>query len=49
MFETIATVLIVLWLLGVVAGYTMEGLVYVLLVLAVLFFGLGLIAGRRRV
>ncbi len=35
MLETIATVLIVLWLLGLVSSYTIGGLIHVLLVIAV--------------
>ena len=35
MLETIAIILIVLWLLGMVSGYTMGNFIYVLLVIAV--------------
>jgi len=35
MLETIAIILIVLWLLGLVTSYTMGGLIHVLLVIAV--------------
>jgi len=35
MLETIAVVLIVLWLLGLVSSYTMGGFIHVLLVIAV--------------
>lgn len=35
MLETIAVVLIVLWLLGLVSSYTMGGFIHILLVLAV--------------
>ncbi len=35
MLETIATVLIILWLLGLVSSYTIGGLIHVLLVIAV--------------
>ena len=35
MFYTIAVVLLVLWLLGLVSSYTMGGFIHVLLVIAV--------------
>lgn len=35
MLETIAVILIVLWILGLVSSYTMGGLIHVLLVIAV--------------
>ncbi|MBI2744894.1 MAG: lmo0937 family membrane protein [Burkholderiales bacterium] len=35
MLETIAVILIVLWLLGLVSSYTMGGFIHVLLVIAV--------------
>lgn len=35
MLETIAVILIVLWLLGLVSTYTMGGLIHVLLVIAI--------------
>ena len=47
MLETIAIVLIVLWLLGVVSGYTLGNFIYVLLVVAVVLFLVRLISGRR--
>jgi hypothetical protein len=43
---TIALVLLVLWLLGVVSAYTVGGLLHVLLVIAVIFLLIGLIRGR---
>ena len=49
MLETIAIILIVLWLLGVVSGYTLGNFIYVLLVIAIVLFVLGLISGRRRI
>jgi len=45
--ETIAIVLIVLWLLGLVSSYTMGGFIHLLLVLAVVVILLRLIQGRR--
>ena len=49
MLETIAIILIVLWLLGVVSGYTMGNFIYVLLVIALVLFVVGLVSGRRTV
>lgn len=46
MLLTIALVLIVLWLLGMVSTYTLGGLLHVLLVIAVIFLLIGLIRGR---
>ena len=45
--ETIAIILIVLWLLGVVSGYTLGNFIYVLLVVAIVLFLGRLISGRR--
>jgi hypothetical protein len=47
MLETVAIVLIVLWLLGIVSGYTLGNFIYVLLVIAVILFLVRLISGRR--
>jgi low affinity Fe/Cu permease len=47
MLETIAIVLIVLWLLGIVSGYTLGNFIYVLLVIAIVLFLVRLIQGRR--
>ena len=47
MLETIAIVLIVLWLLGVVSGYTLGYFIHVLLVIAIVLFLVRLISGRR--
>jgi hypothetical protein len=49
MLFTIAVILLVLWLLGLVSGYTLGNFIYVLLVLALVLFVLGLVSGRRRV
>jgi hypothetical protein len=46
MLQTLAVVLIVLWLLGMVTSYTMSGFIHVLLVIAVVFVLLRLIQGR---
>ncbi len=47
MLETIAVVLVVLWLLGFVSSYTMGGFIHVLLVIAVVVILVRLIQGRR--
>ena len=47
MLYTIAVVLIILWLLGLVTSYTMGGFVHILLVIAVIMILLNLINGRR--
>jgi hypothetical protein len=47
MLWTIAVVLIVLWLLGLVTSYTMGGFIHVLLVIAVIVVLLRVIQGRR--
>ena len=47
MLWTIAMVLLVLWLLGLVTSYTMGGFIHVLLVIAAVVVLLRLIQGRR--
>jgi len=47
MLWTIFIILLVLWLLGLVSGYTMGGVVHVLLVIAVIVLVVRLIQGRR--
>jgi len=44
--ETIAIILLVLWLLGVVSGYTLGNFIYVLLVIAIVLFLIRLVSGR---
>lgn len=46
MLETIAIILIVLWLLGMVSGYTMGNFIHVLLVVAIVLFLVRVISGR---
>jgi len=46
---TIAVVLLVLWLLGLVSSYTIGGLIHILLVVAVVLFLVSVIQGRRTV
>jgi hypothetical protein len=45
--ETIAIILLVLWLLGMVSGYTLGNFIYVLLVIAIVLFLVRLLSGRR--
>lgn len=47
MLETIAIILIILWLLGMVSGYTLGNFIYVLLVIAIVLFLVRLLSGRR--
>ncbi len=47
MLYTIAVVLLVLWLLGLVTSYTLGGFIHVLLVFAVVMVLVNLISGRR--
>lgn len=47
MLETIAIVLVVLWLLGFVSSYTMGGFIHILLVIAVVVILIRVIGGRR--
>jgi len=47
MLYTIAGVLIILWLLGIVSGYTMGSFIHILLVIAVIVILVNLIQGRR--
>jgi hypothetical protein len=47
MLYTIALVLVILWLLGLVTSYTMGGLLHILLVVAIIMIVFNLISGRR--
>lgn len=47
MLYTIAVVLLILWLLGLVTSVTLGGFIHVLLVVAVIMILLNLITGRR--
>ena len=47
MLWTIAVVLLVLWLLGLVSSYTLGGFIHILLVVALVVFLIGIIQGRR--
>jgi len=47
MLWTIAVILIILWLLGLVSSYTMGGLIHILLIIAIIVLIFGFIGGRR--
>ncbi len=47
MLYTIAVVLLIMWLLGLVSGYTIGAFIHVLLVVAIVMFLVGLVSGRR--
>lgn len=49
MLGTIAVILVVMWLLGLVSSYTMGGLIHLLLVLAIAAVLIRIIQGRRPV
>ena len=49
MLYTIAVVLLVLWLLGLISGYALGGFIHILLVIAVVMILVNFISGRRRV
>lgn len=46
MLETIAIILIILWLLGLVSSYTMGGFIHILLVIAIVVIVIRVIQGR---
>lgn len=47
MLETMAIILVVLWLVGLVSSYTMGGLIHILLVIAIVVILVRMIQGRR--
>ncbi len=47
MLETLAVVLIVLWLLGLVSSYTMGGFIHILLMIAIIVLLVRVVQGRR--
>jgi hypothetical protein len=49
MLYTIAVVLLILWLLGLVSGYTIGAFIHVLLVIALVLVVVQLLSGRRAV
>jgi Family of unknown function (DUF5670) len=44
---TIAVILLILWLLGLVTSYTLGGFVHILLVVAIVMILINLLSGRR--
>jgi hypothetical protein len=48
MLYTIAVVLLILWLLGLVTSYSMGGLIHILLFIAIVMVLVNLISGRKR-
>ncbi|HZL43118.1 MAG TPA: lmo0937 family membrane protein [Verrucomicrobiae bacterium] len=48
MLYTIAVVLLILWLLGLVSSYTMGGFIHILLVVAIVMVLLNFLSGRKR-
>jgi hypothetical protein len=48
MLYTIAIILLVLWLLGLVSSYTLGGFIHLLLAVAIVMVLFNLISGRRR-
>jgi len=48
MLRTLAIVLVILWLLGLVSTYTMGGFIHILLVVAVVMVLVEVISGRKR-
>jgi len=49
MLYTLAVILLIAWLLGVVGTYTVGAFIHVLLVIAIVLFVVGLLSGRRTI
>ena len=49
MLWTIGVILLILWALGLISGYTMGGVIHALLVIAIVVVVIQLLQGRRRV
>ncbi|WP_353156006.1 lmo0937 family membrane protein [Herminiimonas fonticola] len=47
MLYTIAVVLVILWLIGLVSSYTIGGFIHILLVIAIVMILLRIISGRK--
>jgi hypothetical protein len=47
MLYTLAVILLILWLLGMVGSYTLGGLIHILLVVALVMIVVNLVSGRR--
>jgi hypothetical protein len=48
MLYTVALVLILLWLAGLVSGYTIGSFIHILLVVAIIMILVNLVSGRKR-
>lgn len=49
MLETIAIILLILWVLGLVSAYTLGGFIHILLVVAIVIFLIRVIRGRKAI
>lgn len=47
MLWTVAVILLILWALGLVSGYTMSGFIHILIVIAIVVVLVRIISGRR--
>jgi hypothetical protein len=47
MLYTLAVILLILWLLGMVGSYTLGGLIHILLLVALVMIVVNLVSGRR--
>jgi hypothetical protein len=47
MLWTIAVILIILWLLGLITSYTLGGFIHIILVIAIIVLIIGFIQGRK--
>ena len=47
MLETVAVILLIMWVLGMVSSYTIGGLIHILLVVAVVVILVRIIQGRK--
>ncbi len=47
MLWTIAVILLILWLLGLISGYVISGFIHILLVIAIVVVLIRIIRGRR--
>ena len=48
MVYTIGAILLILWVLGMVTGYTMDGFIHVLLIVALIMVFVDLVGGDKR-
>ncbi len=49
MLWTVAVILLILWALGLITGYTMSGFIHILVVIAIVVVLVRIISGRRPV